>query len=52
MLQKQKKKTKKKKTRKTWGFKKIMVYKIPPGGGWGKLYLATGLIIEGKFAKQ
>ena len=31
------------KTRKTWGFKKIMVYKIPPGGGGGKPYLATGL---------
>ena len=34
------------KTRKTLGFKKIMVYKIPPGGGWGGLgkpYLATGL---------
>ena len=30
------------KTRKTWGFKKIMVYKIPPGGG-GKPYLASGL---------
>ena len=28
-------------TRKTLGFKKIMVYKIPPGGG--KPYLATGL---------
>ena len=30
---------------KTLGFKKIMVYKIPPGvgGGRGKPYLATGL---------
>ena len=37
------------KTRKTWGFKKIMVYKIPPflrgrGRGRGKPYLGTGLI--------
>ena len=32
-----------KNTRKTWGFKKIMVYKIPPGGG-GKPYLASGLL--------
>ena len=31
------------KTRKTLGFKKIMVFKIPPGGG--KPYLATGLYI-------
>ena len=30
------------KTRKTWGLKKIMVYKIPPGGG-GKPILASGL---------
>ena len=28
--------------RKTLGFKKIMVYKIPPGGG-GKPYPASGL---------
>ena len=33
------------KTRKTWGLKKIMVYKIPPGGG-GKPYLASGLKIS------
>ena len=33
------------KTRKTLGFKKIMVYKIPPGGGGGKPYLATGLVL-------
>ena len=33
------------KTRKKLGFKKIMVYKIPPGGG-GKPYLATGLKVE------
>ena len=32
------------KTHKTWRVKKIMVYKIPPGGGGGKPYLATGLI--------
>ena len=31
---------------KTLGFKKNMVYKIPPGGG-GKPYPASGLIIEG-----
>ena len=35
------------KTRKTLGFKKIMVYKIPPGGRGrgegGEPYLATGL---------
>ena len=30
--------------RKTLGFKKNMVYKIPPGGG-GKLYPASGLFI-------
>ena len=27
----------------TLGFKKIMVYKTPPGGGGGKPYLAHGL---------
>ena len=31
------------KIRKTWGFKKIMVYKIPPSGE-GKPYLASGLL--------
>ena len=31
-------------SRKTMGFKKNMVYKIPPGGG-GKPYPASGLII-------
>ena len=30
--------------RKTLGFKKNMVYKIPPGGG-GKPYPASGLIL-------
>ena len=30
--------------RKTLGFKKNMVYKIPPGGG-GKPYPASGLIV-------
>ena len=30
--------------RKTLGFKKNMVYKIPPGGGGGKPYPASGLI--------
>ena len=30
--------------RKTLGFKKNMVYKIPPGGG-GKPYPASGLLI-------
>ena len=36
------------KTRKTLGFKKIMAYKIPPvgGGGGGKPYLTTGLMIR------
>ena len=29
---------------KTLGFKKNMVYKIPPGGGGGKPYPASGLI--------
>ena len=29
--------------RKTLGFKKNMVYKIPPGGGGGKPYPASGL---------
>ena len=28
---------------KTLGFKKNMVYKIPPGGGGGKPYPASGL---------
>ena len=28
---------------KTLGFKKKMVYKIPPGGGGGKPYPASGL---------
>ena len=28
---------------KTFGFKKNMVYKIPPGGGGGKPYPASGL---------
>ena len=32
--------------RKTLGFKKNMVYKIPPGGG-GKPYPASGLIYIG-----
>ena len=32
------------KTRKTLGFKKIMVYKILAGGG--KPYLATGLLVD------
>ena len=31
--------------RKTLGFKKNMVYKIPPGGG-GKPYPASGLMIQ------
>ena len=31
--------------RKTLGFKKNMVYKIPPGGG-GKPYPASGLILK------
>ena len=31
--------------RKTLGFKKNMVYKIPPGGG-GKPYPASGLITQ------
>ena len=40
-----------KKTRKTLGFKKIMVYKIPTGGGGvGKPYLATGLLIRQSWA--
>ena len=30
--------------RKTLGFKKIMVYEIPPGGGGGKPYPASDLI--------
>ena len=30
---------------KTLGFKKNMVYKIPPGGGGGKPYPASGLIL-------
>ena len=30
--------------RKTLGFKKNMVYKIPPGGGGGKPYPASGLL--------
>ena len=29
---------------KTLGFKKNMVYKIPPGGGGGKPYPASGLL--------
>ena len=29
---------------KTLGFKKNMVYKIPPGGGGGKPYPASGLV--------
>ena len=33
-------------TSKTLGFKKIMVYKISPGGG-GQPYLARGLIAHG-----
>ena len=31
---------------KTLGFKKNIVYKIPPGGGGGKPYPASGLISE------
>ena len=31
---------------KTLGFKKNMVYKIPPGGGGGKPYPASGLLTE------
>ena len=31
---------------KTLGFKKNMVYKIPPGGGGGKPYPANGLIYQ------
>ena len=31
--------------RKTLGFKKNMVYKIPPGGG-GKPYPASGLVVK------
>ena len=31
--------------RKTLGFKKNMVYKIPPGGG-GKPYPASGLVLR------
>ena len=38
---------------KTLGFKKNMVYKIPPGGGGGKPYPASGLLARnfacGKF---
>ena len=35
---------------KTLGFKKSMVYKIPPGGGGGKPYPASGLtIVAGRF---
>ena len=34
--------------RKTLGFKKNMVYKIPPGGG-GKPYPASGLLCPFKF---
>ena len=30
---------------KTLGFKKNMVYKIPPGGGGGKPYPASGLYV-------
>ena len=32
-------------TCKTLGFKKKMVYEIPPGGGGGKPYPASGLIV-------
>ena len=31
---------------KTLGFKKNMVYKIPSGGGGGKPYPASGLVIQ------
>ena len=31
---------------KTLGFKKNMVYKIPPGGGGGKPYPASGLHVR------
>ena len=31
---------------KTLGFKKNMVYEIPPGGGGGKPYPASGLYME------
>ena len=34
--------------RKTLGFKKNMVYKIPPGGG-GKPYPASGLYMPGLY---
>ena len=37
--------------RKTLGFKKNMVYKIPPGGG-GKPYPASGLLIFPKNAEK
>ena len=30
---------------KTLGFMKNMVYKIPPGGGGGKPYPASGLLV-------
>ena len=32
--------------RKTLGFKENMVYKIPPGGGGGKPYPASGLVLS------
>ena len=32
---------------KTLGFMKNMVYKIPPGGGGGKPYPASGLLVPG-----
>ena len=32
--------------RKKLGFKKNMVYEIPPGGGGGKPYPASGLILK------
>ena len=37
---------------KTLGFKKNMVYKIPPGGGGGKPYPASGLIAVDLGLKQ
>ena len=36
---------------KTLGFKKNMVYKIPPGGG-GKPYTASGLITQNVYVNM
>ena len=37
---------------KTLSFKKNMVYKIPPGGGGGKPYPASGLIMPSNKTKE